>query len=681
MSNGIKEIYNEGRVCGMSSYELYVRKIIESDPSATPPTEQEWLASMLGAGSAMILKITSGTIQGVHDFELPRNSSLCGANTIVGSVFNGTCQWSDTAANSDTNSVGYWATAVTSYGGLILNNDEDYPTDSNIPYSDDVFDNDAATLNIANYCKIADGIIIQQGTWVDSESGTPKKDLTDPQLGSSPAIIRLFITKPLESDVTIIFTGFMNIGFIQSLSGLDGSTNPETNNAHNGGFLGPAIFPWSSKILLIYPNIANAYSSQYERTFPDGELTSTIVGSYNLDKQHSNVDVSSVIDMDTVDPNTYYEINSKYSDSTIPVDVTQADTMADGFNILATLAPGMTAEKINAAYASASPNDKFFPPALYALKTDSTGEKQMVPIDVAAPGTVKMFDNADEAAEYVAQVPNSYALYTNPTTGTVTIYNSEFVNPISLGNIGLAESDGELTITSGVNVVKALALSRVNGADYSRSGSSGTVDVSSATGISWEDLITALTANKVIDNLGSALQSLRDHLPDIYLHVADPATGRTGRIIFGDPGAGSSLTIRSDDGQTISVRGGNVSFSQSVTIGNSLTVTDGDLNVGRSITASGVITGQGLDIRDNPLVANKVKVPMGEAILRAGQTFVTITHVSFDTNGRFLVYLSDSTVHYKSVTCSGNTVTVRFHKSYSDDITVSVECHHKSASA
>ena len=59
MSDGIKTIYNEGRVVGASAYEIYVRNFYANDPNSTPPTERTWLANMFGSGSAMILKINT----------------------------------------------------------------------------------------------------------------------------------------------------------------------------------------------------------------------------------------------------------------------------------------------------------------------------------------------------------------------------------------------------------------------------------------------------------------------------------------------------------------------------------------------------------------------------------------------------------------------------------------------
>lgn len=525
MSDGIKTIYNEGRVVGLSAYELYVRKLLEDNPSVTPPSESAWLANMFGNGSAMILKINSGTLEGVQDFELPSGSVLCGANTLLATVFNGDCTWSDTAANSDTGATGYWAQNVTSYGGLIQNTSGSHPSSSDIPYGDHVFDTPAERQNILNYCKIAEGLILQQGSWVDNTAtDAPDQDLQNPQFENSPATIRLYVAKQLDSDVKILITGFLDSAFVQSLSGKGGSTNPAENGCDNGEFLGPAIFPWASKIVFIYPNITNIYDDEYVRTLPQGTLESTTVGSYSFEGQNSDIEVSNMIDLNTTDPNTYYQVNSgKYGSSVIPMNVTSEDTLKDGFNVLAVLEPGMTAEKANNAYSSSEPNDYFFPPALYASKVTHTGVQNMVPVDTAAPGTVKVFATSTEAETYPKQVPNSYAFYFDPVSGNLTFYNADGPSGgslnanLSVEKVSSADSRAVRGVVSASgNTLKLVSLSDANGNLYPTEGTSSTKVLSTQDGgISWEHLLDALANNRKIDVLGSALKSFRDTLPNI----------------------------------------------------------------------------------------------------------------------------------------------------------------------
>lgn len=119
-----REIWNEGRVVGLSAYELYVKQHLSEDPDTPVATEREWLASSLGMGSSMILKMPnvnqdSTSYQEYYvDIPLPADSRLAAANSIVATFFEGEVEMQDT----------YWAKKVTSYGPLITNalvNNED----------------------------------------------------------------------------------------------------------------------------------------------------------------------------------------------------------------------------------------------------------------------------------------------------------------------------------------------------------------------------------------------------------------------------------------------------------------------------------------------------------------------------------------------------------------------------
>lgn len=119
-----REIWNEGRVVGLSAYELYVKQHLSEDPDTPVATEREWLASSLGMGSSMILKMPnvnqdSTSYQEYYvDIPLPADSRLAAANSIVATFFEGEIEMQDT----------YWAKKVTSYGPLITNalvNNED----------------------------------------------------------------------------------------------------------------------------------------------------------------------------------------------------------------------------------------------------------------------------------------------------------------------------------------------------------------------------------------------------------------------------------------------------------------------------------------------------------------------------------------------------------------------------
>ena len=88
----MKEIYNEGRVVGLSAYEMYIRQLLSGNPEATPMSEREWLASTVSESNSMILKVAAGTTAGYHDYALPNGSDLCGATMIHAYMFEGEVQ-------------------------------------------------------------------------------------------------------------------------------------------------------------------------------------------------------------------------------------------------------------------------------------------------------------------------------------------------------------------------------------------------------------------------------------------------------------------------------------------------------------------------------------------------------------------------------------------------------------
>ena len=128
----MKEIYNEGRVIGLSAYEAYVRQLLSTHPDATPMTEREWLSAMLAESSSMILRIPAGTTAGYHDYPLPEGSQLCAATIIYASLFRGKIKVDQT---------GYWATFVTDYGPLFSNTHLKPPVTPGFPEDIPVQDN------------------------------------------------------------------------------------------------------------------------------------------------------------------------------------------------------------------------------------------------------------------------------------------------------------------------------------------------------------------------------------------------------------------------------------------------------------------------------------------------------------------------------------------------------------
>lgn len=290
----MKQIYNEGRVVGLSAYELYVRQLVSTYPEATPLTEREWLASTISDASSMILKIPAGTTKGIHDYLLPPGSQLAGATIIYASAFQGDCQFAQNPEQEGSER-SLWAVKVIDYGPLISNlaggqEGLTYPRTPGMPgvpahpmqdrvdvppkpdYSGQI---DQYRTQFANYRKILSGLVIQPGEWVDDRFYTqlntqsnqevttqqdqavlvPQANSTakalNPNFSQSP-FVRLYFSEPTTADFNIILHGFVYNPILKGETGFpaqDWLTSPE-----NGDFLGPLKFPWACPILFTVTN-------------------------------------------------------------------------------------------------------------------------------------------------------------------------------------------------------------------------------------------------------------------------------------------------------------------------------------------------------------------------------------------------------------------------------------------
>lgn len=269
----MKKIYNEGRVVGLSSYEIYVKHHLDESPYTPYLSEMEWLSSLLGHGYGMVLKVPKvnlGSSSAVYiQIPLPENSYLRAANTIRADLFLG---------EGELDSSGYWLTNVTSYGPLLANTLSLHPAQgkkepASLPQSDllSMLSQDQID-QVKEYLSIVDGVVLQGGTWFDNPHNTPFMDLK-PDLSYSP-VVRLLVTQNIEKQPYILLTGFDNSTELEGMSGKDGSADPTTGSRVNGEFLGPYIYPWANKIILSYPSIAskiqNIQLSTVDQTISSG---------------------------------------------------------------------------------------------------------------------------------------------------------------------------------------------------------------------------------------------------------------------------------------------------------------------------------------------------------------------------------------------------------------------------
>lgn len=368
-----QEIYNEGRVVGLSAWELFKREAEAAgvDPDVIP-NEREWLAAMIGSGASMVLRIKAGK-SGVQNFQLPVNSNLTAAGVIIASPFIGECELDGTGDTA-------WAKRITSYNQALIGNSDSYPpTANNVPVDSSASPTKYAD-SIAEFTKITDGIVyLKKANWIDAGHTPPElpaKDI-DPNLRESTAVVRLYISSPLTTDVYVLFTGFHNKAIIQSLSGwaseeggvaIGGSDDMTNNDWANGGMLGPEIFPWASKIIFSVPNAASADSIMVNRTLPRNATTdATIQSGYTFENMQKHAVKSALVaDFDSIHLDDYFRENNlnSYAVSEDLFNVSKGSA-SSAYNLVAWY-PGIAAADIAGAT-----GDDFFPPALYAANISS----------------------------------------------------------------------------------------------------------------------------------------------------------------------------------------------------------------------------------------------------------------------------------------------------------------------
>ena len=257
----MQKLYNEGRVQGLSAYELYLRQYIaEGNDPSTAPTEKEWLSMTMLNGNSMILKVNPTSVSQEDtmfymDIPLPYNTILRANTTIYAYCFLGECE------TNDTNSKYGWATKITDSGYVLANTDTKHPANHPVSIDDETYpDNiDPSTLDnylarISQYGKIIDGGILQLGEWKET-GNTPYKDLL-PDVDKTP-VVRLIFSEPITETVYILLEGFRDRHIIDIGSDLSGST--ETRFPQDGDFIGPQVFPWLCKIMFTVPNAYALY--------------------------------------------------------------------------------------------------------------------------------------------------------------------------------------------------------------------------------------------------------------------------------------------------------------------------------------------------------------------------------------------------------------------------------------
>lgn len=520
-----RKIFNEGRVAGYSAYEIYTKlhQATVTNPTVQPASEREWLASSLAMGSSMLLKIEADTNHEdnenwTKDIQFPDNTLLCAANTIMASFFTGEGEYGvQQSAGMHPN----WANRVSDYGSLISNTTELHPSEEvgptgTVPVKASAIENwtQAQKDKLANYMKIVDGIIIQPGTWENSKNKPPEMDLAA-DLGTYPRI-RLLFKGPITTDFEILLTGFSIRAVVIGETGLAGSTGTTGfGKPQDGDFLGPEQFPWANKVIFSVPSSYIAYfsSGAYTRKLPAS------AGEYQTVKD------TAVIDMKNTQPETYYVTN--YPDARVQTDVSEFTTLGDGTAVL-----------------TVYQKKDIYPPALYGTFVDANGTNYLNPLDVVAPGTVKMFENAteEELKDYEDTFDGTFGMNKNDD-GTIGVLDKDdnlvpaadvSVQEVDYDNPGGSSVKAKKVITkTGTKQAQSISISGdvagnqytvgADGASNKTVGNTtanvgGQTKITPATSnINWAALLEALANNKSIDILGDNLKLVKAGLPDNYI--------------------------------------------------------------------------------------------------------------------------------------------------------------------
>lgn len=573
-----QEIYNEGRVVGLSAWEIFAKHAEAAGvPSSVIPNENQWLTAMIGAGASMILRIPAATTAGIHDFDLPLGSNLTSAGVIIANPFMGACDWDNTHT---------WATKITSYSPLILNNPVDYPTNIDVP-QDDTYTTAVYKDTVSEFTKITDGIVFtKNATWVDSKiqedtftgdgetvtyalsskatsldtvtvdgatptttytldadantvtfgvapsdeseiiityTSLPDKDI-DPNFNESSTAVRLYISSDITKDTAVLLTGFQNKRILQGLSGFadsegtGGSADITTNDWQNGGMLGPEVIPWASKIIFTVPSSTYKLANSLTRTIPSDEAinnpaydeTEKKLYGYTLkDFNNATVESNSFIDFNSIKLTDYYDKHAEDLGSNTGVIDENVQNISLNTNTLTAWYPGLTSEVINGL----EDNAKYFPPALYAAQITESGDNILVPVDVAAPGTVKGFSNSIAAYNYKQLLPNNYSIYYNRDENTYSFVTPNEPNPNNWSGTATLEyipnAAPQVKVTAGNQFAKFVALTKVVNnevVDYNISPSA--YFYTGSTPITWSQLMYSLANESGLDVMGDKLRAL-----------------------------------------------------------------------------------------------------------------------------------------------------------------------------
>lgn len=540
-----KKIWNEGRVVGYSSYEMYVKNFLERYPDQVPASERQWTASMLGMGASMLVKVTgnAGSNQSTQptiiDIPLPEHSMLCACSTIMANLFLG-----EGVYEGDSK----WAKRVKSYGPLMTNTSS-IPASSADGKLNTSYSKPRATnfntdwrKKMTNYLKIVDGVVLQPGYWTSTQSkdkNNPPKDMR-PDLRHPPTV-RLLLSHALTCDIEILLTGFVNMTIVDGSVALDGSTLdsfdydsaieqgiPRVPDNDSGDFLGPAEFPWATKIMFSVPNEAFNYLNLQKFTRVIFNKEDEIQQAPIIDFMQANL------------PGGASSVYSyPKSGATQSVTMKKSTTVNGKSSVISVFSRRNTTD----------------PPALWGAvveDTDTSSTVQFHPLAVVSPGTVRMFESAsfETFRSYEDTYPGTFSLGRDSSGWLWTLTNTlrgRFKVPVAgfesepwgedagcqarlirlrFGNMETLAlnvcSDGKKALSGSGDDVRdgatpipleqetGTTIKWFDGTDVCM-GTRPSIQPYSSN-ITWVDLLNALVNKQVIDILGPELKALKKGL-------------------------------------------------------------------------------------------------------------------------------------------------------------------------
>lgn len=530
----MKQIWNEGRVVGYSAYEVYVKQHMSEDPNTPPASEREWLASSLAMGSSMIVKINKFN-QTVDDekytfieIPMPQNTRLASANTLMASFFDGKCKFN-----------GNFGTAIIDVGPLAQNDENAspinnyeysspesaFPHKANLSYTQEQLD------MLSSYMHIVDGVYVHSGTFQDYSKKPPQKDFAVNL--KEPGKLRFTVKGNLKYDVNILITGFTIRSVLSGIVG--GDTSLDTEHPEDGDFLGPAVFPWASKIIFSVPSsyIAHFDNGAYKRKIETDDKSYLVTHTPIIDmKSKSGSAGTTTPKLDNPVAENYYKTAIPETDKLLFKDKGlqgKKDTrILDTVHTSNTIGDGQ-------AVLTVYQKKAIYPPALYSTFVASKGENYLHAVDIVAPGSVKVFNNATEQdlIEYEKTFPGTTSM-NRTAEGTLQILNqnNKIVSISDLEYVAITNSANAfetpskiysgtdrpkmIKITSGIKSTYALTLA--TGTDLTASPNQKTISKNpsnvitvenSSDNLSWSSLIAALNDDLGIDILGDRLKTAK----------------------------------------------------------------------------------------------------------------------------------------------------------------------------